>query len=239
MTKAKFLAILAIMVLILTLPSVASAQRLPPHVFVGTASIDDAAAPEGTSVTAWVSGAQVASTTTTGAAGDYVITVDQGDSSFSGETISFQVGGVDAAQTGVWTQGGADLLNLSVSTSTVETPTPEATAEPEVVAVPGERGPRGRTGFTGRTGSEGPAGPRGARGEIGGAGSAGSSGATGSRGAAGPAGAQGATGDAGSLGLSGAVGEDGDSSVLGIVALILGIIAIVGAGGAFMGSRRS
>ena len=119
MTKAKFLAILAVMVLILTLPSIASAQRLPPHVFVGTAWIDDAAAAEGTTVTAWVAGAQVAATTTTGTGGDYTLIVDQGDASFAGETISFQVGGYDAGQSAEWMEGGGDELTLSASSSAV------------------------------------------------------------------------------------------------------------------------
>ena len=119
MNKAKLLAILAVMVLLLTLPSVASAQRLPPHVFVGTAWIDDVAAPAGTTVSAWVGGAEAGSTTTTGAGGDYVLVVDQGDASFAGETISFLIGGFSATQTAVWMQGGGDELTLSASSGPV------------------------------------------------------------------------------------------------------------------------
>ena len=119
MTRVKILALLAGMVLLFTLTATVYAQRLPPHVFVGTAWIDDAAVAEGTTITAWVAGAEAASTSTTGAGGDYVITVDQGDSSFTGETISFQIAGLDAAQTATWTQGGADLLTLSASSARV------------------------------------------------------------------------------------------------------------------------
>ena len=108
MSTAKILAIVAVIVLLLTLPSLVSAQRLPPHVFVGTAWIDDVAAPEGTSITAWVGGAEAASTTTTGDGGDYVIQVDQGDLSFAGETITFLIGGYSADQAATWTQGGGE-----------------------------------------------------------------------------------------------------------------------------------
>ncbi len=44
MTRVKILALLLGMVLLFTLTSVASAQRVPPHVFVGTATLDGAAA---------------------------------------------------------------------------------------------------------------------------------------------------------------------------------------------------
>ena len=90
-------------------------DRLPPHWFVGTAWIDDVAAPERTTVTAWVGGTEVASATTTGDGGDYLLMVDQGDQSFSGETISFLIGAYSAAQTALWMQGGGDGLTLSAT----------------------------------------------------------------------------------------------------------------------------
>jgi len=245
MTRVKILALLAAMVLLFTLTATVSAQRVPPHVFVGDASIDDVAVAEGTSITAWVGGVEVVSATTTGTGGDYVITVDQGDSSFAGETISFQIAGLDAAQTATWTQGGADLLTLSASAA--ETPIPEATAVPEatevpeVVTEPGEQGPRGMAGATGIAGAEGPEGPEGSKGNAGATGSKGEAGAAGAQGAAGPAGGQGTTGNAGGQGQPGSAGLQGDdgSNVLGVIALILAIIGIVGAGGAFLLSRRS
>ena len=114
MNTKRFLIILAVMALLLTLPNVASAQQLPPHVFVGMAMMEDgAAAPDGTMVSAWVGGAEVASATVMD--GNYALIVDQGDQSFAGETITFQVGGMDAMETGMWMQGGGDELNLTSS----------------------------------------------------------------------------------------------------------------------------
>ena len=119
MTRVKILALLMGLVLLFTLPATVSAQQLPPHVFVGTAWIDDVAVAEGTTVSAWVAGAEAGSTTTTGAGGDYVLVVDQGDASFAGETISFLIGGLSAAQTADWMQGGGDELTLSASRAPV------------------------------------------------------------------------------------------------------------------------
>ena len=119
MTKVKILALLAGLVLLFTLPATVSAQRLPPHVFVGVAMIDGAAAPEWTTVSAWAAGAEAASTTTTGAGGDYTLIVDQGDNSFAGETVTFLVGGMNADQSAEWMQGGGDELTLSASSAPV------------------------------------------------------------------------------------------------------------------------
>ena len=117
MTTKRLLIILAVMalLLVLALPNVASAQRLPPHVFVGTATVDGAAASDGTAVTAWVGGVQVASGAVSG--GSYTIVVDQGDQSFAGQTVNFQIGGNDAAESATWTQGGGDELNLTATTA--------------------------------------------------------------------------------------------------------------------------
>ena len=117
MTTKRLLIILAVMalLLVLALPNVASAQRLPPHVFVGTATIDGAAAANGPAVTAWVGGAQVATATVSG--GSYSIVVDQGDQSFAGQTVNFQIGGIDAAESASWMQGGGDELNLTASSA--------------------------------------------------------------------------------------------------------------------------
>jgi len=235
MTKVKILALLAGMVLLLVLPSTVAAQRLPPHVFVGTATIDDVAAPAGTTISAWVDGAEASSTTTTGDGGDYVLQVDQGDLSYADETVSFLVGGFSADQSATWVQGGGDELNLSAASGAVATA--EAPAEvPAAAGVPGERGPTGRTGRTGATGPEGPAGVSGARGQIGYSGPAGGAGPDGPQG---DAGLQGSTGSVGSQGPAGPIGVDGERGVLSIIALILAIIGIVGAGGAFLVRRRS
>ena len=241
MTTKRLLIILAVMalLLVLALPNVASAQRLPPHVFVGTATIDGAAAANGTAVTAWVGGAQVATATVSG--GSYSIVVDQGDQFFAGQTVNFQIGGIDAAESASWMQGGGDELNLTASSAMMAaTPTPAPTAVPIVSAtgVPGERGPAGRAGPTGPAGS---AGSRGAAGPSGATGATGATGPAGGSGAKGDTGAAGSSGAAGPAGASGSTGEKGDSgsNVLGIIALILAILAVVGAGGAYLLGRRS
>ena len=141
----------------------------------------------------------------------------------------------DASDPSMWTACG----NIPGG-AMVMAPTPMAMA-PGATGVPGARGSAGPAG------SEGAAGPVGAQGDTGPAGSAGRAGAQGDTGAAGSAGAQGDTGPGGSPGSSGptgaggAAGAEGDdgSNVLGIIALILAIIAIVGAGGAFLLGRRS
>jgi hypothetical protein len=241
MTKVKILALLAGLVLLFTLPATVSAQRLPPHVFVGVAMIDGAAAPEGTTVSAWVAGAEAASTTTTGAGGAYTLIVDQGDNSFAEETVTFLVGSMNADQSAEWMQGGGDELDLSASSGAMPTATPEETPTPEATAVlpaTGVPGPRGLTGATGASGAEGPQGERGEQGDTGPQGTTGDAGSKGDTGAIGSQGQAGDTGPQGASGSSGAAGSDG-SNVLGIIALILAIVGIVGAAGAFLLSRRS
>jgi hypothetical protein len=97
---------------------------------VGTAKIDGVSAPNGTSVTAWVDGQQVASTTVSG--GTYTFSVDQGGQSFAGKQVYFKVGGNDAAQGATWTFGGGDELNLTAITA--PTPKPTGAVFAEVIA---------------------------------------------------------------------------------------------------------
>jgi len=114
MTKVKALALLLGVVLLFILPATASAQPAPPHQFVGTATLNGAPAPDGTTVTAWVEGKQVASATVSG--GKYTMSVDQGNQSFAGKQVSFKVGGNDAAQTAIWAFGGGDVVDLTANT---------------------------------------------------------------------------------------------------------------------------
>ena len=235
MTKVKILALVVGMVLLFTLPATVSAQRLPPHVFVGTVTMDGAMAADGTTVTAMVGGMEAGSTMTSG--GNYSILVDQGDQSFGGEEVTFQIDGHAAMESAMWMQGGGDELNLTAdSGAMVEEPTEAPEAPMEMMPGPqGERGPAGPAGADGAKGDTGSAGSDGAAGAQGDTGSAGAAGAKGDTGAAGSSGA------AGPIGATGPAGADGSggSNVLGIVALILAIVAIVGAGGAFLLGRRS
>ena len=100
----------------------------------------------------------------------------------------------------------------------------------------GAVGARGPAGVDGSDGSAGSAGARGSAGSDGSDGSDGSAGARGAAGSAGPAGADGATGADGPRGPAGA---DGGGGVLVIVALIIAIVGVVAAGGAFIAGRQS
>ena len=127
-----------------------------------------------------------------------------------------------------------------VPTAVPDTPMPTA---PVAIPVgpPGEEGDQGEPGTIGDPGPKGKPGTigdPGPKGETGSAGSKGTTGSAGPKGATGSGGETGARGDAGPVGEAGARGESGSSGILGIVALILGIVAIVGAGGAFLLRRN-
>ena len=83
-----------------------------------------AAATDGTSVTAWIDGNQVAAGVAAG--GDYTLLIAQGEQSFAGKLIRFKIGGVEAHQTITWTEGGAEILNLTVGSSLRTTSTPSS-----------------------------------------------------------------------------------------------------------------
>jgi hypothetical protein len=200
--------------LLLAIPTAAFAQRVPPHVFVGTASLDGTPAVDGAAVTAWIDGEQVGATNTT--EGEYALTVDQGDSSFAGSTVSFKVSGANTSETATWITGGAEIRNLVAATGSGSADSGAA----------GESGDKGATGATGAAGSPG------AQGDTGQAGS------NGSDGDVGPAGPQGPAGTIGPAGAAGAVGNDG-SGGLGIIALIVAIVALLAAGGSYMMGRRA
>ena len=215
MTKTRFLTLVMALALLLAIPTAVFAQRVPPHVFVGTVTLDGATAADGAAVTAWIDGEQVAATTAAG--GSYSLIVDQGDSSYAGKAISFKVSGANADQSAVWAQGGGDELNLVASSS----------SSGGADGAAGIQGYRGDTGPPGATGPAGPAGPAGVDGKPGAPGKPGSDGSDGSDGAAGAAGS------------AGAAGADGGGGGLGIIALIVAIVALVAAGGSIMMGRRS
>jgi len=213
MTKSRFLAVVTALALLLAIPTAVFAQRVPPHVFVGSVTLDGATAADGAAVTAWIDGEQVASTTA--AAGMYSLIVDQGDSAYAGKTVSFKVSGAHAAETAEWMQGGGDELNLVADTTASGS---------------------GSQGAEGAAGAAGPAGAPGAKGAPGATGATGPAGADGADGAPGPAGSDGAAGPAGAAGADGA---DGSGGALGVVALIIAIVALVAAGGSIMMGRRA
>ena len=204
MTKTRFLALVTALALLLAIPTSVFAQRVPPHQFVGTVTLDGAGVVDGGAVTAWIDGEQVAATNASG--GSYSLQVDQGDGSYAGKTVSFKVGGADVAETADWMQGGGTILNLAgVSGSS---------------SGGGDDGADGEKGNTGLRGLKGVAGPAGPAGAAGSAGPAGPAGPTGSDGSDGSSGSSGSAGPAGPAGAAGAAGADGGGGVIGIIALI-------------------
>ena len=194
MTKMRVLALLAVMVMMLMVPAVASAQQVPPHVFTGTVIVNGLSAPAGTMIWAVIDGVQQGSTTVE-SRGAYTLQVSQG----SGTDISFMVNTLTAVESASWQQGGADVLDLTAGGT-------------GAVGTAGPAGPKGDTGAAGDAGDRGPVGPAGPAGAVGpGSSEAGPDGPAGAAGSAGPAGPQGAAGGGG-LGLIGLI--------LSIVALL-------------------
>jgi len=228
--RTKILIAVAVVAFLFLMPSGASAQPPPPHVFIGSATINGSPAADGMVVAALVDGRQVAAKMVSG--GSYeAIYVFPTNGSFVGKIVTFTIGGILANETALWKQGGATSLNLSATPSPgtpTATPVPAATAAPAptptpviVVGEKGEPGQRGAQGPQGPQGVQGPSGPPGVGGPPG------------SAGAAGPAGVAGPTG---SQGLTGPEGEHGDkgSSLFGILAFVFAIIAFLGTfGGMF------
>ena len=179
-------------------PTTLSAQQVPPHVFIGTVSVDGGIPPAGTQVTALIGGVEQGSSVV-GSDGRYgPLLVLQG----SGTTITFRIGTRAANQTVTWVQGGAEVLNLTASSATI---TPTATPAP--VAIQAPAGPQGAQGLAGPQGPQGPAGQEGPQGPTS---------------SMGPAGLG---GPAGSVGPPGPTGESG--TLFGIIALIIAGVALV------------
>ena len=75
-------------------------------------------APNGTLVTAWIDGGVFASAQV--ANGSYNLFVEQPEGeSFSGKTVTFKIGDIDANESAIWAQGGGDELNLTAAAGSV------------------------------------------------------------------------------------------------------------------------
>ena len=219
MTKAKLLALLAVMAMVLIVPAVAFAQAVPPHIFIGSVTVNGLSAPSGTVVSAVIDGVEQGNATVS-TAGSYTLQVSQG----SGTDVVFMVDTLTASETATWQQGGADVVNLTAGSGAAATST-EAGAD-------GAKGSKGSKGDKGDAGDRGPAGPAGPAGAAGAAGSDGKAGAAGSDGSAGAAGSDGKAGAAGPAG-------SGGGGPVGLIALILSIVAILGVIGVYFASKQS
>ena len=212
------------MAILTLLPSVASAQRVIPHAFLGLATVNGNPASDGTVVAAFVDGRQVAAESVSG--GSYpVLMVEPDADSFVGKTVTFTIGGIPANETALWAQGEVTQLNLTAS-PTQATPVPRATtaATATPVLVVGEKGDAGPSGPQGSQGVQGPSGPPGVGGPPG------------SAGAAGPAGVAGPTGSQGLTGPEGGPGSEG-SSLFGILAFVFALFAFLGTFGGALWRR--
>ena len=222
--RQKYLVAALFMAILTLLPSVASAQRVIPHAFLGLATVNGNPASDGTVVAAFVDGRQVAAESVSG--GSYpVLMVEPDADSFVGKTVTFTIGGIPANETALWAQGEVTQLNLTAS-PTQATPVPRATtaATATPVLVVGEKGDAGPSGPQGSQGVQGPSGPPGVGGPPG------SAGAVGPAGVAGPNGSQGLTGPGGDPGSKG-------SSLFGILALVFALLAFLGTFGGVLWRR--
>jgi len=88
--------------------------QLLPHIFVGTVSVDGTAPLDGVVVSAWIEGSLAATAAVT--QGRYTLLLDQPSGvSYSGKSVQFNVGECATSQTAGWKAGGADPVNLIVT----------------------------------------------------------------------------------------------------------------------------
>ena len=88
----------------------------PPHVFVGSVTIDGGPAPDGTEVTVWLVEFGAAIGTGITSSGIYTALANQhGAKSFGGRVLIFKVNGEDSGETFVWKKGEATMLDLSLN----------------------------------------------------------------------------------------------------------------------------
>ena len=135
---------------------------------------------------------------------------------------------------------GAPTPTPAPEPTVAPTPTPVptfATAEPGDKGDTGDPGPRGERGPQGEPGEAGPQGDSGRQGAQGERGPQGERGLPGDPGSEGDPGAQGQRGPQGEPGEAGEPGSGG-SNLIGIIALVIAIAAVLGAGGVFLLSRR-
>ena len=148
------------------LPLTVSAQQEPPHVLIGTATLNGATPPIGTEVAAMEGGTKLGSATTT-AGGKFTLQVQRP----RGRVVTFTVSGVAASESLTNWQVGKIQPGFTLTASAAVRPAPTATPVPS-----NNRGPAGPAGPVGPPGAPG---SQGAPGSSGGAGSSGRPGSSG------------------------------------------------------------
>lgn len=92
-------------------PPSAHAQQVPPHVFIGSAAIDNKPVADGTVIVAYVNGDGVSKAVIEG--GAFTLLVEQpAGKSFAGKIVQFTIGDRQAGESQPWEQGGAHELTL-------------------------------------------------------------------------------------------------------------------------------
>ena len=233
---SRILALLAIVAMLAALPMTTLAQGEPPHVLMGTATLNGAPPPVGAEITAHAGDREVGSTTVR-AGGSFRIDVENP----SGRLVTFMIGGVRVSQTLDGWRSGFVQRNFELDAAAS---TPSNNIDAIAPGPPGPRGPQGPPGPPGPRGPEGPPGTAGAQGPAGPQGPAGATGPAGEPAPRGPVGPQGDIGETGPSGADGAQGPPGppgppglqgpagaagtdprDTS--GIIAIIIAIVAVV------------
>ncbi len=111
MKKPKILVLLTIVALFLAIPAVALAQAPPLARFAGTAMVDDAAAPDGTMVSAMIGDVVVSDTVSDG---KYLLQIVQPPGQdFTGAVIMFMIGDMMAGESPTWAAGLSEPLDLT------------------------------------------------------------------------------------------------------------------------------
>ena len=95
-------------------PTTAYAQQSPPHVFIGTASIDGHTVPDGSVIIAFVDGNAISKAVIDH--GSYTLLVEQpAGQDFVGKIVEFTVNDVPAGETHLFELGGAHEINLNAA----------------------------------------------------------------------------------------------------------------------------
>lgn len=197
MTKLKILILVTVCSLSLLVPTIISAQQVPPHIVIGIAYNNGLPVPAGTIISGSIDGLKIGSGRTSGS-GNFTLIAGESNS-YAGKTMTFFIGNYNANETLKWKKGEVTKLNLSVGN-----PLPVTTATATIA--PGAQGTAGQSGPSGPVGNTGPSGPDGKQGPIG---------------------KQGPSGPAGPIGPAGESGTNAPLNTFTIIAILISVITII------------